>query len=80
MPSSTPPPIIVLNSAVIDEDASDKDEDGVDEPDIVSGAEDNEDEDEREKQDTPPTESDNAYTLQEIKDIVSAALLEKNSG
>ena len=26
------------NSAVIDEDASDNDEDGVDEPDIVSGA------------------------------------------
>ena len=28
----------IANSAVIDEDASDNDEDGVDEPDIVSGA------------------------------------------
>ena len=68
------------NSAVIDEYSSDKDEDGVDEPEIVAGAEDNEDEDERERQDTPPAESDNAANLQEIKDLVSAALSEKNCG
>ena len=49
---------------MIDEDASEKDEDGVYEPEIVSGAEDNEDEEYRERQDTPPTESNNASTIQ----------------
>ena len=52
------------NSAVIDEDESDKYEDGVDEPEIVAGAEDNEDEDDRDRQCTPPAESDNDSTLQ----------------
>ena len=41
---------------MIYEDASDKYEDGVDEPDIVAVAEDNEDEDDGERQDTPPAE------------------------
>ena len=51
------------NSAVIDEDASDKYEDGVDDPEIVSWSEDNEDEDDGESQDTPPVESNNSSTL-----------------
>ena len=42
------------NSTVIDEYASDKDEDGVDEPEIVAGAEDNKYEDYGESQGTPP--------------------------
>ena len=42
------------NSAVIDEYASNKDEDGVDEPGIFAGTKDNEDEDDGERQGTPP--------------------------
>ena len=52
------------NIAMIGEDTSDKDEYVVDEPDIVDGAEDNEDEYDRENQDTPHTESDNTSTIQ----------------
>ena len=52
------------NIAVIDEDARDKDEYGVYEPEIVAVAEDNEDEDYGERQDTHPAESDNASTIQ----------------
>ena len=62
------------NSSVIDEDVSDKDEYGVDETDIVAGAEENEDEDDGQRQDTPPAEIENASTLQELKDLVSAAM------
>ena len=68
------------NSELIDEDASDKGEVGVDEPDIFVGSEDNEDEDGWERQDTPPAEINNASALQEIKDLVSEALLENNGG
>ena len=68
------------NISVIDEDASDKDEDGVDELEIVAEAEGNEYEDDRERQDTPTVESDNASTLQEIQDLVSAALSDNNGG
>ena len=63
---------------MIDEDVSDKDEDGVDEPDIVARAGDNEYEDDIERQDTPPEERDNASTLHEIEDLFSAALSENN--
>ena len=52
------------NSEVIDEYESDKDGYGVDEIDIVAGAEDKEDEDDGERQYTPPSESNNASTLQ----------------
>ena len=52
------------NSELIDEDASDKGEVGVDEPDIFVGSEDNEDEDGWERQDTPPAEINNASALQ----------------
>ena len=51
-------------NAVIDKYASDKDEDGVDEPEIVSVSTDNADEDGGERQDTPPAESNNASILQ----------------
>ena len=68
------------NSAVIDEDASDKDEDGLDEPELVAGSKDNEYEDDGERQDTTHAESDNASTLQKIKDLVSSALSENNGG
>ena len=48
------------NSAVIDEYESDKDEDGVDEPEIFDVSEDNEDEYDGERQYTPPVESNNS--------------------
>ena len=62
------------NSALIGEDVIDKDEDGVDKPEIFAGAEYNEDEYDGERQDTPPAESDNVSTLQEINYIVSAEM------
>ena len=54
--------------------ASDKDEYGVDKLDIFTVDKENEYEDDGERQDTTPAESDKEFTLQLIKDTVSAEL------